>query len=103
MNIVTKKENLQRKSGKSLTNNPKPKAMKRKINNLEAYYNYLQKDGFMKDVKFNDLPASELLGLEVSEGFRKFLIRGIWNKILIRLAGISIPLGIILTAYLKNS
>lgn len=77
--------------------------MKRKISNLEEYYLELQKDGFMSGIKFQDLPASELMILEVSEGFRRFLIKGAWTKgLTILICFVLLPLSIILSIYLKH-
>ena len=65
--------------------------MKREISNLEEYYNELR-DAAQEDFryKFNELSPEALDALECSEGFRKFLIRGIWTKSLFYLIVISI-------------
>jgi len=50
-----------------------------KMSNLEAYYLELQEEAnYVKP--FNKLSNIEKYNLEVSEGFRKFLIRGAWTK-----------------------
>ena len=51
------------------------------MSNLEAYYLELtEEDIFIKP--FKKLSNIEKYNLEVSEGFRKFLIRGIWTKVI---------------------
>lgn len=55
--------------------------MKRKLTNLEEYYNELQEESPNQfRYKFNELSPETLDAIECSEGFRRFLIRGAWTK-----------------------
>ena len=78
--------------------------MKQKLSNLEAYYLELQKDSeILRRRSFDNLGHAERINLEISEGFRKFLIRGAWTKLLIYCVLIIIPIGVVLGAiYLNN-
>lgn len=72
-------------------------------NNLKEYYMELQKENETFDIPFNQLSLETLDLLEISEGFRKFLIRGMWTKGLIIVCLVLIPIGVVLGAiYLNN-
>lgn len=67
----------------------------KKVSNLEAYYlEYCEERNGMYKVNkpFNELTAIEKHQLEISEGFKAFLIRGIWTNVIMYFI-----LGIIIT------
>lgn len=55
----------------------------KKLTNLECYYRELQRDSKLVMKPFNTLSNIEKWRLETSTGFKRFLIIGIWTKVIL--------------------
>lgn len=67
--------------------------------NLKAYYQYLQEDSESLKTPFEELTPFILHRLETSEGFKDFLIRGIWTSVIGYAIGLSVFTAVAVALY----